>query len=296
MNGPDSDNLPTVAQALQHARAAGLERLDAQCLLARQLRCRREWLIAHDDALLAAADQQAFDASVQQRAAGVPLAYLLGEREFHGLALHVGPSVLVPRPETEGLVDWALERLAASADGPAPTIADLGTGSGAIAIALAVALARQGTSARICASDLSPQALQVARQNAVRHAVEIEFVSGRWWQPLAGRRFDLVVANPPYIAADDPHLPALSHEPLLALSPGGDGLDALREIAQGALAHLKPGGALLLEHGFDQGAAVRGLLAAAGLMPLGTRTDPAGLDRCSGGRASGSAAMPQNPG
>ena len=268
-----------VAEALAAARGQGLDRLDAQLLLARVLQRPREWLIAHDDAPLSAGQQQRFAADCARRAAGEPLAYLLGEREFHGLMLQVGPAVLVPRPDTETLVDWALELLA-DAPGTAPAIADLGTGSGAIALALKHAR----PDARVCAVEISPAALAVARANGQRLGLDVQWLAGSWWQPLQGRRFDLVSSNPPYIAAGDPHLPALRHEPLQALSPGGDGLSDLRHIVQAAPLHLQPGGWLLLEHGHDQAEAVRALLLQAGLTQVTTRRDLAGRPRCSGGR------------
>ena len=268
-----------VAEALAAARGQGLDRLDAQLLLARVLQRPREWLIAHDDAPLSAGQQQRFAADCARRAAGEPLAYLLGEREFHGLMLQVGPAVLVPRPDTETLVDWALELLA-DAPGTAPAMADLGTGSGAIALALKHAR----PDARVCAVEISPAALAVARANGQRLGLDVQWLAGSWWQPLQGRRFDLVSSNPPYIAAGDPHLPALRHEPLQALSPGGDGLSDLRHIVQAAPLHLQPGGWLLLEHGHDQAEAVRALLLQAGLTQVTTRRDLAGRPRCSGGR------------
>ena len=269
----------TVAEALAQARALGLERLDAQLLLARALQQARPWLIAHDDAPLSAAQQQRFAADCRRCAEGEPLAYLLGEREFHGLRLQVSPAVLVPRPDTETLVDWALELLAAM-PAAAAAVADLGTGSGAIALALKHAHPH----ARVCAVELSAPALAVARANAERHGLEVEWLAGSWWQPLRGRRFQLVLSNPPYVAAGDPHLQALQHEPLQALSPGGDGLSALREIVQGAAAHLADGGWLLLEHGHDQAQAVCDMLRRGNFESIATRTDLAGRPRCSGGR------------
>lgn len=262
-----------VQDALAAARACGVDRLDAQLLLAHLLRQPRAWLLAHGDAELGDA-APAFEAGLARRAAGVPLAYVLGEWSFRGLALRVTPAVLIPRPETELLVDWALEVAA----GRAIDIADLGTGSGAIAIALKRALPQ----ARVVASDASADALAVARENAAHHGAAIEFVEGDWWQPLAGRRFDLVVSNPPYIAGDDTHLAALAHEPRGALTPEGDGLEALRRIVDSARNHLRPGGALLLEHGHDQGAAVTKLLTERGLHAAETRADLAGLARASG--------------
>lgn len=269
----------TVADALAQARALGLERLDAQTLLAHALRQPRAWLIAHDDALLSAAQLRHFAADCRRRAEGEPLAYLLGEREFHGLRLQVNPAVLVPRPDTETLVDWALELLATMPT-QAPTVADLGTGSGAIALAVKHAC----PAARVCAVELSAPALAVARANAEGLGLRVEWLAGSWWQPLRGRRFDMALSNPPYVAEGDPHLPALRHEPLQALSPGGDGLSALREIVQGAPAHLADGGWLLLEHGYDQATAVRDMLRSSNFDGIATRTDLAGRPRCSGGR------------
>jgi release factor glutamine methyltransferase len=265
-----------VAGALALARGRGVDRLDAQLLLARQLARPRSWLIAHDDAELSAVDERSFLQVVERRASGVPLAYLVGEREFHGLRFAVTSSVLVPRPDTEVLVDWALELLA----GPEQArVLDLGTGSGAIA----VTLAHRRPQARVTATDNDAAALAVARGNAQALGTAVQFELGPWWQAVGTRTFDLVVSNPPYIAADDPHLPALAHEPLQALTPGGDGLDALRQIVAGAPAHLNPGGWLLLEHGHDQGAAVRALLQGAGLVDIRTRRDLANLERCTGG-------------
>lgn len=267
----------TVAQALADARSLGLPRLDAQLMLAWVLGRPRAWLLAHDEAPVPAAAAARYAAACAQRADNVPLAYLTGEREFHGLALAVAPGVLVPRPETEHLVDWALECLAGLQQ---PSVADLGTGSGAVALALAAARPE----AHITAVERSPAALAVAKANGSRLGLAVQWRAGDWWQPVAGQRFDLVASNPPYIAADDPHLPALRHEPLEALASGADGLDALRTIIGGAPDHLVPGGWLLLEHGHDQGLAVRRLLTASGLVDATTRPDLAGLDRCSGAR------------
>lgn len=266
-----------VADALTHARRLGVDRLDAQLLLSHCLGRSRTWLIAHDDADMAAAGEMAFMQLAAQRAAGMPLAYLVGEREFHGLRLVVTPDVLVPRPDTEVLVDWALDLLQGHT---APRVLDLGTGSGAIAIALAHCRG----DARVTATDIDCAALDVARANAAAHGVAVRFEQGPWWSPLRDQTFDLVVSNPPYIAADDPHLDALSHEPRAALTPGGDGLDALRQIIVGATLHLHAGAWLLLEHGHDQAAAVRTLLQSAGFTDVQTRCDLAGLERCSGGR------------
>ena len=231
----------SVAQALAAARAAGLERLDAQALLGHLLGRPRGWLIAHDDAPLAPDEAERYAALVRRRAAGEPVAYLVGAKEFRGLELCVGPATLVPRPDTELLVDWALEWL--RRDGAAaPEVLDLGTGSGAIALAVKHACPR----ARVTAVDVSAEALAVARANAARLGLEVEWRPGDWWSALAGRRFDLVLSNPPYVAEDDPHLEALAHEPRLALVSGPQGLDALGRIVAGAPRHLRPGGGLLL--------------------------------------------------
>jgi release factor glutamine methyltransferase len=274
----------TLAQALAQARAAGLERLDAQLLLGHVLGKPRAWLIAHDEDTLPPEQAAAYAALCTRRAAGEPFAYLVGSQEFHGLMLAVDPAVLVPRPDTETLVDWALALLATDlADRPAPQVVDLGTGSGAIALAVK----HRHPAAEVTAVDLSAAALVVAQGNAQRLGLAVAFHVGSWWQPLAGRRFDLCVSNPPYIAGADPHLAALGHEPALALTPGGDGLDALRAIVAGAPFQLHPGAWLLLEHGFDQAEAVTGLLRARGFECVATRRDLPGQPRCTGGRWTG---------
>ena len=274
----------TVADALREARAANVERLDAQLLLARLLNRPRSWLLAHDDAVLDTAAAAAWHALLVRRAAGEPLAYLLGEKEFRGLMLKVDPRVLVPRPETEHLVDWALELLyGALHDRAAPRVIDLGTGSGAIAIAVRHA----HPAADMTATDASEAALAVARDNAQRLGLAIRFAAGSWWSAVpgaAGAGFDLALSNPPYIAERDPHLAALNHEPAAALTPGGDGLGALRAIIAGAAQRLAPGGWLLVEHGFDQADAVQALLRAHGFASIETRADLAGQPRCSGGQ------------
>jgi release factor glutamine methyltransferase len=264
-----------IADALNAARALGVARLDAQWLLEHLLGRPRSWLLAHDDTELSAAQADALNAGLARRAAGEPLAYVLGEREFRSLALRVTPAVLVPRPETELLVDWALERLPT---GAALDVVDLGTGSGAIALALQ----HERPGLRMVASDASAAALAVARGNALRLRLPVQFVQGDWWAPLHGRRFGLAVSNPPYVAGDDPHLAALRHEPRGALTPEGDGLAALRRIVYGAPGHLLPGAWLLLEHGHDQAEAVRQMLLDAGFEAAQTRHDLAGLPRCTG--------------
>lgn len=270
-----------VAQALALARGLGVARLDAQLLLAFHLQRERSWLIAHDDAELDERVARAFEVDLARRADDVPLAYLTGWREFRGLRLRVNPAVLVPRPESETLVEWALDVLREHAAAwLRPALADLGTGSGAIALALKSAW----PSAVVTATDDSEAALHVARTNALNLGVSVDFARGSWWQALQGQRFHVVVSNPPYIAAGDPHLPALRHEPLAALSPGGDGLAALDAIATGAGGHLHAGAWLLLEHGYDQAGAVAELLRAQGFVDIATKIDLAGLPRCTGGR------------
>lgn len=272
-----SANLP-IAQALRQALQAGLDRVDAHQLLGHLLQRERSWLIAHDDAQLTETQQQQWTGLVRRRLDGEPVAYLLGEREFHGLKLQVSPAVLVPRPDTEVLVDWALECLQTLAT-PRPKVIDLGTGSGAIALALR----HRWPTAELTALDASADALAVAQANAQRLRLPVRFLLSDWWQAVDGETFDLAVSNPPYIAGDDPHLPALRHEPRQALTPGGDGLDALRALVRDAAPHLCPGAWLLFEHGWDQAAAVQTLLGNAGFQAVQTRQDLAGLDRCTGG-------------
>lgn len=270
-----------VASALALARRLGVARLDAQLLLAFHLQTERSWLIAHDDAELDERVAQAYEADLARRADEVPLAYLTGWREFHGLRLRVSPAVLVPRPESETLVDWALAVLREHAAAwPQPALADLGTGSGAIALALKKAWPQ----AAVTATDDSEAALHIARANALILGVSIDFACGSWWHALPGQRFHVVVSNPPYIAAGDPHLPALRHEPLAALTPGGDGLAALEAIAADVGSHLHAGGWVLFEHGHDQAGAVAARLRGNGFLDVSTRIDLAGLPRCTGGR------------
>jgi release factor glutamine methyltransferase len=266
-----------VRAALAHARAAGVDRLDAQWLLAHLLQHDRSWLLAHDDARLDDSIAAAFGAGIARRAAGEPLAYVIGRAVFRGLELEVSPAVLIPRPETEVLVEWALEHCTAGLE-----VIDLGTGSGAVALAIA----RGASAVQVTATDLSDSALEVAQRNAQRLRLPLRFAQGSWWGAVPGRRFGLAVSNPPYVAAADPHLEALRHEPALALTPGDDGLRALRELIAGAAAHLLPGAWLLLEHGHDQAGAISALLEAADFRAVQTRCDLAGLARCTGGRLS----------
>ena len=267
--------MKTVAEALRHARELGLDRLDAQLLLAHLLGQNRAWLISHDDAPLTPEQAATLAQQFTERAAGMPLAYLVGFKEFHGLRLRVTADTLVPRPDTEVLVDWALELLA---DKVAPRVVDLGTGSGAIALAVKHGCPTAG----VLATDISQAALDIARANAQRLALDTAFAQGAWWAALPGQRFDLILSNPPYIAGGDPHLPALRHEPALALTPGGDGLGALREIIEGAASHMAPGAWLLLEHGCNQAEAVQAALRSQGFEGIATRRDLGGQPRCTG--------------
>lgn len=271
----------TVSGALSQARELGVDRLDAQWLLCALLVRPRSWLLAHDTDALPPEVADRFGTLVQRRAAGEPLAYVLGEKEFFGLTLSVSPEVLVPRPDTETLVEWALTLIPEAAQGF--RVLDLGTGSGAIALALQHARPQ----AEVCAVDASPTALAVAQANAQRLALPVQFALGSWFEPVADERFDLIVSNPPYIAEGDPHLPALRFEPRSALTAGADGLDDLRQIVAAAPPHLLPGGWLLLEHGYDQHEAVQALLRQQGFVDVGTLRDLGGQPRCTGGRLAG---------
>jgi release factor glutamine methyltransferase len=269
----------TVQALLAEARALGVERLDAQVLIASHLDRSRTWLLAHAEAGVDLAVATRTRSDFKQRARGVPLAYLVGRREFYGLDIRVTPATLVPRPETETLVDWALELVSEK-----PTeVVDLGTGSGAIALAIK-ALRPAST---VVATDSSADALEVARANAAEQGLAVEFTEGSWWEPLAGRRFGLAVSNPPYIDAGDPHLEALRAEPLTALTPGEDGMAAIRTIIANAARHLRHGAFTLLEHGHSQAAEVRMLLARNGFDEISTRRDLSGHERVTGGRWAG---------
>ena len=264
--------------------AAGLPRLDARALLEHVSERPREWLVAHGDEPADAPVAERFDALAARRREGEPLAYLTGYREFFGRRFTVDRHVLVPRPETEGLVEAALSRLPARVAAPLRVL-DLGTGSGVIAITLA--LARPDL--HLSATDASANALVCAKANAARlSASPIDWHQGDWWGALPAHtpRFDMVVSNPPYLADSDPHLgdPALRHEPQHALACGPQGLEAIEQIVAKVCAHLRPGGWLLLEHGCEQGSAVRDRLMQAGLSEVATLTDLQGLDRISLGR------------
>jgi len=293
--------------AWQGAQQAGLPRLEAQLLLLHALQRephQRAWLLAHGDAALPAHAALCYRTLIERRLSGEPLAYLTGQREFYGLALQIDARVLDPRPDTETLVDWALELLP---QGQAAPVLDLGTGSGAIALALQ----QQRPQAQVWALDASLDALAVARANAEHLHLPLRLRHGHWlrgWPTEAGPAnpaapdcapatpvadhahasppalLGLIVSNPPYIRAADPHLAALRHEPQQALVSGPDGLADLREIIASAYAHLLPGGWLLLEHGWDQADAVAELLHAHGYQRVAHRLDLAGHRRCSGGQ------------
>jgi len=248
---------------------------DARALLAHALERPPAWLFAHGDEAIDAAAQQRFEALLARRIEGEPVAYLTGRRGFWAFDLLVSPQTLIPRPETELLVELALERASPDA---ALRMADLGTGSGAIALALA----HERPRARVIAVDVSDGALEIARANArALRLANLEFRQGDWLAPLAGERFDLIASNPPYIGDDDPHLREgdLRFEPARALSSGPDGLAAIDTIVRDAPAHLHPGGWLLLEHGWEQGEPVRGLLRAAGFEDVRTHRDLEHRDR-----------------
>lgn len=258
---------------------AGIEsaRLEVRLLLEHVAACRYADLLMSPERLLASPAQYVFDTLLARRATGEPLAYLLGEAEFRGRLFQVSPAVLIPRPETEVLIELALEKLQGFS---APRVLDLGTGSGIVAISLAL----ECSSASVFAIDLSPDALAVARNNSGRLGAKVEFLQGDWFSPVAGECFDIIVSNPPYVADGDPHLAlnGLPFEPQMALTDGADGLACIRRIVADAAHHLTPGGWLFFEHGYDQGDASRNLLAAAGFKAAVTFPDLAGIDRVSG--------------
>jgi len=266
-----------VSQALAQSR---LDPRESRLLLAAASGVPQASLIANPERELASDSAMRFEDWARRRRSGEPVAYILGRREFFDLELEVGPSVLIPRPETELLVELALQRLPAEREA---SVADLGTGSGAIALAIK----RHRPRARVIGVDASAAALEVARRNAARLGLEIELRNGRWFGPLGAERVDLVVSNPPYVAEGDPHLGEgdLRFEPREALVSGADGLEAIREIVAGAPGHLAAGGWLLIEHGLGQDGAVRRLLEAAGLGRASSWPDLAGILRASGAAA-----------
>jgi release factor glutamine methyltransferase len=273
----------TVAEAIRAAVAqlsSESARLDAELLLCHVLGVNRSWLYAWPDKLLEAGQQQRFDELVARRAAGVPIAHILGEREFWSLTLKVTPDTLIPRPDTELLVEQALRLLPEDA---AMRVVDLGTGSGAIALAIA----RERPRCRVVATDLSTAALAVAQANATRNQItNVEFRQGRWCEALGSEQFDLFVSNPPYIALNDPHLEQgdVRFEPRSALVSGRDGLDDIRQIACEVRAYLRNDGWLLVEHGFEQGGEVRAILQGNSYEQVTTWRDLAGHERVTGGR------------
>lgn len=274
-SAPPAFSRATIADLLG---VPGIERADATILLGHVLDMTRAGLATHPEREVDEDAAARYRALAARRRRGEPVAYLVGSREFYGCDLEVTPAVLIPRPETELLVDLAVECLG---ERPARVL-DLGSGSGAIAIAVA----RECPRAEVWAVDRSVDALAVARANAARNAVQVRFIESDWFAGLTGERFDLVLANPPYVAEDDPHLARgdLRFEPLAALACGSDGLDAIRAIVQTAPPHLVPGGVLALEHGFDQAGAVRQLLHERGLVGIETRRDLQGHERMTWGR------------
>jgi release factor glutamine methyltransferase len=254
-------------------RASGIDAREARLLLAAATGISEASVLAHPEKTLLEKEKNQFLEMAARRAAGEPVAYILGYKEFYGLELAVDPAVLIPRPETELLVDLALARNPQS-------VVDIGTGSGAIALAIK----RHRPQVRVVATDASAAALEVARRNALRFNLEVELRHGRWFEPVAGERFEAIICNPPYVVVGDPHLATLPYEPRIALLGGVDGLDGFRVLAREAPAHLLPGGWLLVEHGEGQHEAVCGLLEAAGLETTASWPDLAGIPRVSGGK------------
>lgn len=275
-----------VRDALTLGSKNGLQSLDSELLVLFALNrteSGRSWLRTHGSDHMPSHSQLAFSAACVARQRGTPLAYITGQKPFYGLDLHIDPRVLDPRPDTETLVDWALELLQPL---QGPHIADLGTGSGAVALAIQ----HQRPDATVVAVDASADALDVARGNAERLNLAVTFAHGNWLDPLPDGQQHLIASNPPYIAEGDPHLPALRHEPIMALTSGPDGLDAIRHIVAEAPRALRPGGWLLLEHGFDQGDRVHALLEARGYLDIDFRRDLGNHVRCTGGRWPGAQA------
>jgi len=273
---------PTLAECLSQAHGMGLARVDAHMLLLHSLDRHlhdRAWLLAHDTDTLSALQLGQWQTALQRRLDGEPVAYITGRKDFFGLTLSVDARVLDPRPDTETLVAWALAVLPEAPTPNALRLLDLGTGSGAVA--LAMQYARPDT--QVWAVDASEEALDVARANAVQLDLPVHFIASDWFAQI-DVNFDLIVANPPYIAQADPHLHALRHEPIQALTSGCDGLNAIRHIIQNAQAHLAHSAWLLLEHGHDQAERVKSLLLQAGFIQVQSRTDLAGHARCSGGQ------------
>ncbi len=286
---PLSQHLGHAARRLTEALALPPReaRLEAQILFAHGLGVDRAWLIGHDRDILTPAQREIVESLLQRRLAGEPVAYLLGEREFYGRRFRVTADVLIPRPDTELLVDLALQRLPPQV---ALDVLDVGVGSGAVAVSLAL----ERPHCRVTAVDLSAAALAVARTNATALGATVECLVSDAYQAVGARRFHLIASNPPYIAAADPHLQQgdLRHEPALALASGDDGLELIRRLVAEAPAHLHAGGWLLLEHGWDQAAAVRARLLAAGYADIFSARDLADHERVSGGRLPPTQAFP----
>ncbi|WP_249660999.1 peptide chain release factor N(5)-glutamine methyltransferase [Variovorax sp. PCZ-1] len=277
--------MPTIATLLQSAAAQGLPRHEAQYLMlhaCERPRHDRAWLLSHDREELQAASLSLWQAAVQRRLQGEPVAYIVGCKAFYGLNLSVSPAVLDPRDDTETLVDWALELIPKD---QAFKVLDLGTGSGAVALAIR----SQRPFVQMTATDASAEALAMASRNAAELQLPVRFVQADarnpdWFSALPNEAFDLIVSNPPYIAEGDTHLAALKHEPAMALTSGADGLDAIRSIIQHATSHLHSGAWLLLEHGYEQAERVHDLFAAHGFADATTRRDLGSVDRCTGAR------------
>ena len=258
---------------------ASSARIEVQCLLQSVLRVNRAYLLTHPERTLDAEAHARYSALLARRLQGEPMAYLLGEREFFGLDFHVTSATLIPRPDTELLVELALQRIPQQG-----RVLDMGTGSGAIALAIAYTR----PDAKVVAVDASLAALEVAQKNAQRLAIgNVRLLHSDWFAALSGERYDLIVSNPPYIAAGDVHLEQLGFEPLSALVSGADGLDDIRRIVSEAGAHLVPGGSLMLEHGYDQAERVRELLVQAGFSGVSSARDLAGIARVTVGALDG---------
>ena len=275
---------PSIADALRWATSAGIDRLDGQLLLLHAVgrpNHDRSWLVTHDEQRLQAPEVGTFETLVARRLAGEPLAYIIGVKEFFGLSFGVSNAVLIPRPDTETVVQWALQTInALETDASTPHILDLGTGSGAIALAIK----SQAPQCLVTAIDASATALAQAARNGQQLGLGVTWRQSDWFASVDHLLFDVIVSNPPYIAANDPHLRDLRHEPLSALASGADGLDDLRHIIAHSGPYLREGGWLLLEHGYDQAKPVAELLKAAGFKAIGHQTDLGGVTRCTGGR------------
>jgi release factor glutamine methyltransferase len=281
--------MPSIRAVLQQAQAQLNEaplldatdaRYESQLLLQHVLKVNRAWLIAHENDDVAANVQHKFDTLIQRRIGGEPIAYILGSREFYGLNLAVTPATLIPRPDTEILVDVALDKIPAN---QATQILDLGTGTGAIALAIA----QQRPQAQVTGVDASKTALEVAISNSQQlHIANSHFILSDWFNELNDTRFDVIVSNPPYIEEADSHLKQgdLRFEPISALASGADGLDDIRRIIDGCLIHLKPQGWLMFEHGYNQAESVRELMAQTGLVAIETFKDLGGNDRVTIGK------------